>query len=101
MVFMLRTMAVASISAIAQSLAFRLFSAYLQAFGLPEPMNTLEVDSPALLPQQHRDPTATISVPATCQPVHIDNQAFFFLADVVPVTLRRTSLAKGSANPSL
>ena len=50
MVLVLGTMAMAGVSAIAQSLAFGLFLAYLQAFGLPEPMNTLEVYSPAFLP---------------------------------------------------
>ena len=49
MVFMLRTMPMTGIPTIAQSLAFGLFLAYLQAFGLPEPMDTLEVDSPAFL----------------------------------------------------
>ena len=49
MVFMLRTMAMAGISAIAQSLAFGLFLAYLQAFLLPQPMHTFEVNTPAFL----------------------------------------------------
>ena len=41
MIFVLRTMPMASVSTIAQTLTFGLFLAYLQTFGLPEPMYTL------------------------------------------------------------
>ncbi len=101
MVLVLWTMAMAGVPTITQSPAFGLFLAYLQAFELPESMNTLEIYSPAFLPQQHGDATTTISGPAKCQLVHIENQLPFLLADLVAITLRGTSLAKGSANPSL
>jgi hypothetical protein len=50
MVLVLWTMAMAGVFAITESPAFGLFLAYLQAFLLPKPMNTLEVYSPAFLP---------------------------------------------------
>ena len=88
MIFVLRTPAMAGVLAIAQSPAFTLFFVYLQAFSLPQPMQPLDVHTPAFLAQQHADATIAISWPAKCQPVHSDDQSSFFLADVDPVTLR-------------
>ena len=51
MILMFRLMPMAGIITIAKSPAFTLLFAYLKALGLPKPMHTLNIHSPAFLTQ--------------------------------------------------
>ncbi len=88
MIFMHRLLSVTSIGSRTQSPAFTSLFAYLKTFLLPQPMNPLGVHTPAVLAKQNRYPAITISRPAHRQFMHIAYQSFFFLADLVLVTLR-------------
>jgi len=56
-------MTMTGVAAIAQSPAFTGLSAYLKPAGLPQPVNTFDVDTPAFLAKQNRDPAITESGP--------------------------------------
>ena len=91
----------AGVAAIAQSPAFTGLSAYLQALGLPQPMYPLDVHTPAVLPEQRRDPTVTEPRPLDRQLVHRIYKPTLIVGDLSAVTLARPGLANHSTDPTL
>jgi hypothetical protein len=61
MITMFRSSTVTTVLAGAQSTPFLLFSMYFQPFLAPKPIHPLEVDSPAVFPQQDRNSAISIA----------------------------------------
>jgi hypothetical protein len=101
MILAQRPAAMAGVAAIAQSPAFTGLAAYLQPLGLPQPMNTLDVHTPAVLAKQNTDPTVAVPRPPDRQFMHRVNEGSLIFRNLSAVTLARPCLANSPADSTL
>lgn len=91
----------AGVGRCAHSPAFTGLPTYLEPVLLPEPMHTLDVQTPALLNQQRRNPTIPEPGPAKSQTMHVRNQLPLIRMHTAPVALAAARLTDRAADSTL
>ena len=101
MVIVLRSLPVAGIFTSAYMKLFPLLFTDFQTFLAPQTIDSLEVDSPPLFPQEYGDPMIAISWMLHMQYQYIVNDRFILLRLFASISLRTRSLPQSSVGLSL
>ena len=81
--------------------ALGLLLRYFQPFPPPDAVDPFEVDPPAFLAKQHRDPTVAIAAIVRGKPDDGGRQRILIIANSRPAALRRAGLPDYSARATL